>query len=96
MKVKNNMKKINKTYMLISFAVGTLMLFVPNVFAAGDDPIAVVNNLSDFIFQITRVVGSIIVGIFFSTNWIIIYKSRRITKSKWFYVFCWWSNYNVC
>ena len=38
MKVKNNMKKINKTYMLISFAVSTLMLFVPNVFAAGDDP----------------------------------------------------------
>lgn len=62
MKVKNNMKKINKTYMLISFAVGTLMLFIPNVFAAGDDPIAVVNNLSDFIFQITRVIGSIIVG----------------------------------
>lgn len=36
-------------------------MFTPNVFAA-DDPITVVNNLSDFIFQLTKVVGGIIAG----------------------------------
>ena len=34
---------------------------MPTVFAT-DDPISVINNLSDFIFSITRVIGMIIVG----------------------------------
>lgn len=39
------------------------LLFVCNVFAfAADDPVAVVNNLSTFIFGLIRAVGFIILG----------------------------------
>ena len=39
------------------------LLFVCNVFAfAADDPVAVVNNLSTFIFGLIRAVGLIILG----------------------------------
>lgn len=50
-----------KVYNLVLIATGIMFLLMPTVFAA-DDPITVVNNLSDFIFTITRVIGSIIVG----------------------------------
>lgn len=46
---------------LILIVMGIMFLLMPTAFAA-DDPITVVNNLSDFIFTITRVIGSIIVG----------------------------------
>ena len=42
--------------------LGLMFCFTQNVFAAGDDPITVVNNLSSFIFQLTKVIGGIIVG----------------------------------
>lgn len=50
-----------KIYNLILVAIGITFLLMPTVFAA-DDPITVINNLSDFIFSITRVIGMIIVG----------------------------------
>ena len=63
-------KKINnkkdttkrKIYTLLVFGIGIMMICMPSVFAAEEDPITVVNNLSDFIFQLTRVIGGIIVG----------------------------------
>lgn len=64
------MKKLNKKRVkniLLKVVVGALyivllnVLQASNVFAA-DDPIAVVNNLSNFIFGLIRAVGMIILG----------------------------------
>lgn len=60
------MKKPFKTrakrlYAVFTTAVLTLMLFVVPAFAA-DDPLAVVSNLSDFIFSLIRAIGLILLG----------------------------------
>lgn len=64
------MRKLNKKRVkniLLKVVVGALyivllnVLQASNVFAA-DDPIAVVNNLSNFIFGLIRAVGMIILG----------------------------------
>ena len=58
-------KKIKKGFRAYTAAVTclTLMLSTASVaFAAGGDPITVVNNLSDFIFGLIRAVGLIILG----------------------------------
>ncbi len=49
---------------LVVYAVLALMLvFSTTAFAAGaDDPIQVVNNLSDFIFGLIRAIGLILLG----------------------------------
>ena len=54
----------NKKKGLIMISVLVLMLTFggSNVFAATGDPIAVVNNLSDFIFGLIRAVGLILLG----------------------------------
>lgn len=65
MKNKNvfekRLKKGFKIYSLLLSGIGLFALLTPTVFAA-NDPITVVNNLSDFIFRLTRVIGGIIVG----------------------------------
>lgn len=40
----------------------TTALFTTSAFAADGDPLAVVNNLSDFIFSLIRAVGLILLG----------------------------------
>ena len=62
------------------------------VVLAADDPLSVVNNLSNFIFGLIRAVGMIIN----CTNWIIYKKSRSISKSKWIFNISWWYCYNIC
>ena len=55
-------KKVIKRMAIIVFAV--IALFVAqasNVFAT-DDPLIIINNLSDFIFGLIRAVGMIILG----------------------------------
>lgn len=59
--IEKNLKKGYKIYVLALIGISSLTLFAPNVLAA-EDPIAIVNNLSDFIFQLTKVVGGIIAG----------------------------------
>jgi hypothetical protein len=62
MKNKNLIKKIGKKSLIIVFAI--VCLFVcqsTNVFA-DDDPLTVINNLSNFIFGLIRAVGMIILG----------------------------------
>jgi hypothetical protein len=62
MKNKNLIKKIGKKSLIIAFAI--VCLFVcqsTNVFA-DDDPLTVINNLSNFIFGLIRAVGMIILG----------------------------------
>ena len=46
-----------------AMAAMLLLLAVPvTAFAAGDDPLTVVNNLSDFIFGLIRAIGLILLG----------------------------------
>ena len=62
MKGKKVIKKVIKRMAKIVFAV--IALFVAqasNVFAT-DDPLIIINNLSDFIFGLIRAVGMIILG----------------------------------
>ena len=40
----------------------SIALFTVPAFAAGDDPLTIVNNLSDFIFSCIKAIGIIILG----------------------------------
>lgn len=58
-------KKTRKGFMLyatVVLCVTLLASFAVTAFAAGDDPVAVVNNLSTFIFGLIRAVGLILLG----------------------------------
>jgi hypothetical protein len=56
-----NIKKLEKGLKITHLFL--VLLFISlNVYAAGDDPLSVINNLSDFIFAITRVIGGILIG----------------------------------
>lgn len=61
-KIEKGLKKGFKMYSLALVCIGIMSILTPTVLAEGDDPISVVNNLSDFIFQLTKVIGGIIVG----------------------------------
>lgn len=57
-------KKGKKLFRMYAFAVMGIAVTIGtsmNVFAA-DDPMAVVNNLSDFIFGLIRAIGMILLG----------------------------------
>ena len=60
-KIKNSKRLLLKLVIASVYAVICCVLMATNVFAA-DDPIAVVNNLSNFIFGLIRAVGMIILG----------------------------------
>ena len=73
MKLKRNDGDINesllknkKKLMFINFTLAiTLALFlspVTSVFATTNDPITVINNLSNFIFSVIRAIGMILLG----------------------------------
>ena len=59
--IERKLKKGFKHYTIALCIIGVFFLLTPTVLA-DDDPISVVNNLSDFIFQLTKVIGGIIVG----------------------------------
>lgn len=67
-KEKLNMKKLNiknrKRLLTMSMTVGSLFLCLSNVAYAtgGGDPLAVINNLSEFIFGLIRAIGMILLG----------------------------------
>ena len=54
-------QKIKRIYAIISVAILLVTMFVVPTFAA-DDPLAVVNNFSDFIFSLIRAIGLILLG----------------------------------
>lgn len=78
MKIFNTMKKTNKEthklpmngkvkrgfryYCAVIAALTFVMSMSMTAFAAGGDPIQVVNNLSDFIFGLIRAIGLILLG----------------------------------
>ena len=55
-------KKGFKLYAAIVLCVVMVASFAVTAFAAGDDPVAVINNLSTFIFGLIRAVGLILLG----------------------------------
>ena len=55
-------KGLRKTLAVYVVLALMLTVFSTTAFAAGDDPIQVVNNLSDFIFGLIRAIGLILLG----------------------------------
>ena len=55
-------KKGFRAYASMVLAVALMMCVSVPAFAAGEDPLQVVNNLSDFIFGLIRAVGIILLG----------------------------------
>lgn len=49
-------------YCAIVLALALMFAMSVTAFAAGDDPLTVVNNLSDFIFGLIRAIGLIMLG----------------------------------
>lgn len=58
------MKKQNKVYLSLALAAMLLCALSVTAFATetGDDPLTVINKLSDFIFGLIRAVGMILLG----------------------------------
>jgi len=59
--MEKKIKKIEKIYFALAVPVTLFVLTALPAFAA-DDPLVVVNNLSDFIFGLIRAVGIILLG----------------------------------
>ena len=59
---KINFKKVFKRIILIIAEVIALNVAVQMQIFAADDPLTVINNLSDFVFGLIRAVGMIILG----------------------------------
>ena len=62
MKLKKIIKKILSRMLLIVFFIITLFVAQASQVFAADDPLAVINNLSTFIFGIIRAIGMILLG----------------------------------
>ena len=59
--LKNDEKKIYRSVMAVMTGV-ILIGITESAYASGQDPLTVVNNLSDFIFGLIRAVGLILLG----------------------------------
>jgi len=62
MKIKNKMKKMISVGMKVTLVTFILVLGNNCVFAAADDPLTVINNLSTFMFSIIRAIGMILLA----------------------------------
>jgi len=60
--MNSGVKKGFRIYAAVVMVMALLLSFGVTVFAAGDDPVAVVNNLSNFIFGLIRAIGLILLG----------------------------------
>jgi len=49
-------------FCIVSVGIGAVLVALPSVAFGAGDPIAVVNNLSDFIFGLIRAIGLILLG----------------------------------
>ena len=57
----NKRETINKTYFIGATVIATVAILSGTAFYA-DDPLAVINNLSNFVFALIKAVGMIILG----------------------------------
>lgn len=57
-----SVRKGFRAYVAVVIAVTLMMCFSVTAFAATDDPLTVVNNLSNFIFGLIRAIGLILLG----------------------------------
>jgi hypothetical protein len=55
-------RKGKKNFILYCVLVLMTALFTTTAYAATDDPLQVINNLSDFIFGLIRAIGMILLG----------------------------------
>ena len=55
-------QKVKQRYWMAAFVAAISLSCVTPAFAAGTDPLTIVNNLSDFIFSIIKALGVIILG----------------------------------
>ena len=61
-KLTNNCKNARRMMAVWTVLVLAVGLFAVPAYAAGSDPLGIVNNLSDFIFSIIKALGVIILG----------------------------------
>lgn len=71
MKIKTNEKitelekrkiKVRKNYFVIALTFALITAFAPFALAEGTDPLAAINNLSDFVFSAIKAIGIILLG----------------------------------
>ena len=62
LKMTGRVRKGFFAYCSLVIVLAILCTLPMTAFAAGDDPLAVVNNLSDFIFGLIRAIGLILLG----------------------------------
>ncbi len=55
-------QKVKQRYRMAAFVAAISLTCATPAFAAGTDPLTIVNNLSDFIFSIIKALGVIILG----------------------------------
>lgn len=60
--MSGGVKKGFRAYVAVVLAVTLMLCFTVTAFAAENDPVQVVNNLSDFIFGVIRAIGLILLG----------------------------------
>jgi hypothetical protein len=60
--MSGGVKKGFRAYVCAVLTLAVMMGFATTAFAATDDPVTVVNNLSDFIFGLIRAIGLILLG----------------------------------
>lgn len=70
MKIKRNekltelerRKVAKKNYFIATLTVALMITFAPFALAEGTDPLAAINNLSDFVFSAIKAIGIILLG----------------------------------
>lgn len=62
LRVQKLERKIHRTFRAWAFSVVFANLLTCSAFAAGSDPLTIVNNLSDFVFSCIKAIGVIVLG----------------------------------
>lgn len=55
-------ERVKRIYLTFAFTLAAASLLAVPAFAAGNDPLTVINNLSDFIFAAIKAIGAILLG----------------------------------
>lgn len=88
-------KVINKTYIMGATAIATVAILGGTAFCA-DDPLAVITNLSDFVFSLIKAVGMIILGMGIVQLGMSLKSHDPSQRANRLYDSCWWSSNYIC